>query len=84
MIYFCEKSNGMISNRITKEPGKKSGKACIRGMRFMVSDVLGYLASGMTINEILTEWPELEKEDIFACLDYAAKKEEKNIYAISN
>ncbi len=74
----------MISNRITKEPGKKSGKACIRGMRFTVSDVLGYLAAGMTIREILTEWPELEREDILACLDYAAKKEEKNIYAISN
>lgn len=74
----------MISNRITKEPGKKSGKACIRGMRFTVSDVLGYLAAGMTIREILTEWPELEREDILACLDYAAKKEENNIYAISN
>lgn len=72
----------MINERITKEPGKKSGKACIRGLRFMVSDVLGYLASGMTIEEILEEWPQLEKEDILACLDYAAKKEEKNTYAI--
>jgi uncharacterized protein (DUF433 family) len=74
----------MVSSRITKEPGKKSGKACIRGMRFMVSDVLGYLASGMTIDEILIEWPQLEKEDILACLDYAAQKEEKNIYMITN
>ena len=72
----------MNDGRITMEPGKKSGKACIRGLRFMVSDVLGYLAAGMTIEDILEEWPDLEKADILACLDYAARKEEKNTYAI--
>ena len=57
---------------ITIEPGKRSGKPCIRGMRITVYDVLSYLASGMTIEEILKDFPELKKEDILACLAYAA------------
>jgi uncharacterized protein (DUF433 family) len=70
-------------NIITIEPGKKSGKACIRGMRFMVSDVLGYLSEGMSIDEIIMEWPELTREDILACLSYSAKNEEKTIILAS-
>ena len=57
---------------ITIEPGKRGGKPCIRGMRITVYDVLEYLASGMTQEEILEDLPHLTKEDILACLSYAA------------
>ena len=59
------------SKIITIEPGKRSGKPCIRGMRITVSDVLEYLASGMTEEEILNDFPELTREDIRACLAVA-------------
>lgn len=62
---------------ITIEPGKRSGKPCIRGMRITVYDVLSYLAAGMTTEEILKDFPELTKEDILACLAYAADAEKK-------
>ncbi len=65
----------LLNERITMEPGKRSGKPCIRGMRITVSDVLGYLASGMSYEEILDDFPYLEKEDILACLSFAANKE---------
>jgi uncharacterized protein (DUF433 family) len=60
---------------ITIEPGKRSGKPCIRGMRITVGDVLGYLAAGMSIPEILDDFDELTEEDIRACLAYAADRE---------
>ena len=60
---------------ITIEPGKRGGKPCIRGMRITVYDVLGYLASGMTYEEILNDFPYLTKNDILACLEYAAERE---------
>ena len=60
---------------ITIEPGKRSGKPCIRGMRITVYDVLGYLASGMTPKEIISDFSELTLEDIQACLSYAADSE---------
>lgn len=66
-----------LSERITIEPGKRSGKPCIRGLRITVSDVLEYLASGMTEEEILADFPELEAEDIRACLVFAADRERK-------
>ena len=62
---------------ITIEPGKRSGKACIRGMRITVYDVLSYLASGMTQAEVLADFPYLTQEDILACLSYAADREQK-------
>lgn len=62
---------------ITIEPGKRSGKPCIRRMRITVYDVLSYLASGMTQEEILHDFPELTKEDIQACLSFAADRERK-------
>jgi uncharacterized protein (DUF433 family) len=65
------------SDRITIEPGKRSGKPCIRGLRITVSDVLEYLASGMTEDEILAELPDLELQDIRACLAFAAEREKK-------
>jgi len=60
---------------ITIEPGKRSGKPCIPGMRITVYDVLAYLASGMTQQEILDDVPYLTKEDILACLGFAAQRE---------
>ena len=57
---------------ITVEPGKRSGQPCIRGMRITVYDVLGYLAAGMTYEEVLEDFPELTREDILACLAFAA------------
>jgi uncharacterized protein (DUF433 family) len=57
---------------ITIEPGKRSGQPCIRGMRITVRDVLEYLAGGMTVEEVLSDFPELTAADIRACLAYAA------------
>ena len=65
-------------NIITLEPGKRSGKPCIRGMRITVGDILGWLASGMTINQILSDFDELNETDILAALSYAADRENKN------
>jgi len=62
---------------ITIEPGKRSGKPCIRGMRMTVTDVLEYLAGGMTHGELLAEFPDLTEEDIRACLAFAADRERK-------
>jgi len=64
---------------ITIEPGKRGGKPCIRGLRITVSDVLDYLASGMTEAEILRDFPDLTREDIRACLAFAADRERKRI-----
>jgi uncharacterized protein (DUF433 family) len=64
---------------ITIEPGKRSGKPCIRGMRITVYDVLEYLAGGMTEAEILEDFSELTSEDIKACLAFAADREKKVI-----
>jgi uncharacterized protein (DUF433 family) len=60
------------SHTITIDPAKRSGKPCIRGLRIAVHDVLGYLASGMTHEEILRDFPDLTEEDICACLAFAA------------
>jgi uncharacterized protein (DUF433 family) len=68
---------------ITIEPGKRSGKPCIRGMRITVSDVLEYLASGMSIQEILEDFPELTEEDIRACLAFAAVREKRLVAAVA-
>jgi uncharacterized protein (DUF433 family) len=57
---------------ITVEPGKRSGQPCIRNMRITVRDVLEYLASGMSIEEVLADFPELTDEDVRACLAYSA------------
>lgn len=69
--------------RITIEPGKRGGKPCVRGMRITVYDVLDYLASGMSEDEIMNDFPELEKEDIRACLAFAADRERKLVSGTS-
>lgn len=66
---------------ITMEPGKRSGKPCIRGMRLTVHDVLSYLAAGMSHQEILDDFPGLTEEDILACLSYAADRERQTVVA---
>lgn len=68
----------MNYNEIIKiNPNKRFGKPCIRDTRITVYDVLGWLASNMSIQEILTDFPELTNEDIKACLAYAADREHK-------
>jgi uncharacterized protein (DUF433 family) len=68
--------SGMDTSRIiTMEPGKRSGKPCVRGTRITVGDVLEYLASGMSHAEILADFPQLTEEDILACLGFAALRE---------
>lgn len=62
---------------ITIEPGKRGGKPCIRGLRITVYDVLEYLASGMSEDEILRDFPDLTREDIRACLAFAADRERR-------
>ena len=68
---------------ITIESGKRGGKPCIRGMRITVSDVLEYLDSGMTVPEILADFPYLTEEDIRACLSYAADREKSQLVVLA-
>ncbi|HEY9772433.1 MAG TPA: DUF433 domain-containing protein [Planktothrix sp.] len=67
---------------ITIDPGKRSGKPCIRGTRMTVSDVLDYVAGGMSFDEILADFPDLTLDDIRACLSFAADRERK-LFTIS-
>jgi uncharacterized protein (DUF433 family) len=71
------------SKIITLEPGKRSGKPCIRGLRITVYDVLDYLASDMTHEAILSDFPYLTEEDIRACLAFAADRERKTAFVSS-
>jgi uncharacterized protein (DUF433 family) len=64
-------------DRITIEPGKRGGKPCIRGLRITVYDILEYLASGMSEDDILADFPDLERDDIRAALAFAADREKK-------
>jgi uncharacterized protein (DUF433 family) len=60
---------------ITLEPGKRGGRPCVRGLRVTVGDVLGWLAMGMDADEIVAEYPYLTREDVRACLEFAAARE---------
>jgi uncharacterized protein (DUF433 family) len=64
---------------ITVEPDKRGGQPCIRGLRITVYDVLSYLASGMSEEEIIDDYPDLTRDDILACLAYAADRERKTV-----
>jgi uncharacterized protein (DUF433 family) len=66
---------------ITIEPGKRGGRPCVRGMRIAVSDVLGWLAEGMSHEQIMSDFPELTEDDIRACLAYAADRERRVLTA---
>ena len=69
---------------ITIEPDKRSGQPCIRGMRITVYDIFEYLASGMTVAEVLDDFPELTETDIRACFAYAADKEKSQMVVYTN
>lgn len=71
----------IFKNIITIEPDKRGGKPCIRGLRITVGDVLGWLASGMEILEILQDHPELSKEDILIALEFAARQQDQTVIA---
>lgn len=64
---------------ITIEHGKRGGKPCVRGLRITVHDVLSYLAAGMSSDEVLSDFPYLTREDILACLAYAADRERQTL-----
>ena len=66
---------------ITIEPGKRGGRPCVRGLRIAVADVLGWLAAGMSHDEIRSDYPELTEDDIRACLAYAAERERRLLTA---
>lgn len=68
-------------NIITMEAGKRGGRPCVRKMRIAVADVLGWLAAGMSHQEILSDYPELTEEDIRACLAFAADRERRVLSA---
>lgn len=70
-----------LLDRITIEPGKRGGRPCIRGLRMTVYDVLSYMAAGMTEAEILSDFPDLETDDIRAVLAFAAQREERSLLA---
>lgn len=63
-----------FSERITVNPAQCGGRPCIRGMRIRVTDVLQLLANGLTAQQVLEELPDLESEDIQACLEFASRK----------
>lgn len=67
---------------ITIEPDKRGGKPCIRRMRITVYDVLGWLAAGLSRDEILDDFPELTEEDIIACLEFAADREHRLVATV--
>jgi uncharacterized protein (DUF433 family) len=73
--------NVTYQDRITIEPGKRGGRPCIRGLRITVYDVLSYLAAGMTTDEVLADFPDLTRDDILACLSYAADRERQTLIA---
>ena len=64
-------------DRISIEPGKRAGRPCVRGLRITVYEVLDYLASGMSEQEILADFPDLTADDIKACLAFAADRERR-------
>lgn len=70
-------------SRITIEPGKRGGRPCIRGLRISVYDVLSYLAAGMTVAEVLDDFPYLTPDDIQACFAFAAERERTMLVAVA-
>ena len=67
---------------ITIEPGKRSGKPCIQNMRITVEDILRWLSSGMSIDDILTDFPELTREDILVALEFSANRQHRIAVAV--
>jgi len=68
-----------LLERIAIDPAIRFGKPCVRGTRIAVGDVMEYLAGGMSEDEILSDFPQLTRDDIRACLAYAAERERRTI-----
>lgn len=68
-----------LLERISIDPAVRFGKPCVRGTRISVGDILGYLAGGMSEDQLLKEFPQLALEDIRACLAYAAERERRTL-----
>lgn len=66
-------------DRITMDPEKCFGKPCVRGLRMPVASILAYLSGGMSIEEMLMQWPELEREDVYQALGFAAAFMEERV-----
>jgi uncharacterized protein (DUF433 family) len=71
----------IYKNIITLEPEKRGGKPCIRGLRITVEDILRWLASGMTFEDILSDFPDLTRDDIIAALEFSADQHKRTLYA---
>jgi uncharacterized protein (DUF433 family) len=71
----------IYKNIVTIESGKRSGKPCIRGMRITVEDILRWLASDMSIDDIIQDFPELTREDILTALEFAANRQQRIVVA---
>ena len=68
-----------LLDRISLDPAIRFGKPCVRGTRIAVGDILGYLAGGMSEDRVLTDFPQLTRDDIRACLAYAAERERRTL-----
>ena len=68
-----------LLDRITVDPAIRFGKPCVRGTPITAGDVLGYLAGGMSEDQVLGDFPQLTKDDIRACLAYAAERERRTL-----
>lgn len=73
----------IYKNIISLEEGKRSGKPCIREMRITVEDILRWLASGMSINDIISDFPELTNEDILVALEFSANQQKRIFYDVA-
>ncbi len=71
-------------DRITMDPEKCFGKPCVRGLRMPVASILAYLSGGMSIEEMLMQWPELEREDIYQALGFAAAFMEEKVVPLEH
>ncbi len=71
-------------DRITMDPEKCFGKPCVRGLRMPVASILAYLSGGMSIDEMLRQWPELEREDIYQALGLAAALMEERVVPLEH
>jgi uncharacterized protein (DUF433 family) len=83
MVILVNDRRASMFERISFDPKIMGGKACIRGMRITVSLVLSLLANGLTESEVLSEYPDLESEDIAACLNYAVFLANEEIYPLA-
>ena len=80
-VYPDESEAMTVAERITVDPKQCGGRPCVRGLRIRVSDVLDLLAAGLTLSQVLEELPDLEREDVAACLRFASRRLDHPIVA---